>query len=102
MSMNIQSITAAQSLKPVKAPQLDKKKDDEVRAAFDQFVGEAFFGQMMKSMRKTVGEPAYFHGGRAEEIFTEQLDQVLATEMTKASANNFTGPMFDLFMLQRS
>jgi len=77
-------------------------QDLKLREAFDDFVGQAFFGQMLKSMRKTVGESAYFHGGRGEEVFTEQLDQVLAEEMTKNSANSFTGPMFELFSLQRS
>ena len=74
----------------------------EAREAFDQFVGQTFFGQLMSSMRKTVGKPAYFHGGRAEEIFQSQLDQVLSEEMTNATADQFTGPMFELFMLGRS
>lgn len=74
----------------------------ELRSTFDTFVGEVFFGQMMESMRKTVGQPAYFNGGRAEEAFTERLDQVLSEEITKASANSFTGPMFELFSMQRS
>jgi len=74
----------------------------EVREAFDQFVGQTFFGQMLSTMRKTVGKPAYFHGGRAEEIFQSQLDQVLSEEMTNASADQFSGPMFELFMLGRS
>ena len=102
MSMNIGSVAGAPSFKPIAAPKLESKKDGEIREAFDQFVGEAFFGQMMNSMRKTVGKSAYFHGGRAEEVFTEQLDQVLAEKMTKASANSFTDKMFELFMLQRS
>ena len=32
------------------------------------------------SMRKTVGKAAYFDGGRAEEIFRGQLDQVIVAE----------------------
>lgn len=77
-------------------------RPDELRKAFDGFVGEVFFGQMLKSMRQTVGKPAYFHGGRGEEVFTEQLDQVLSEEMTKSSAHTFTGPMYELFTLNRS
>ncbi|HWB07708.1 MAG TPA: rod-binding protein [Pirellulales bacterium] len=73
----------------------------KLREAFDQFVGETFYGQMLGSMRKTVGKPAYFHGGRAEEVFQGQLDQVVAEQMAKANANSFTGPMFELFSLQR-
>ena len=75
--------------------------DGELRETFDSFVGEVFFGQMMDSMRKTVGKSAYFDGGQAEKMFTQQLDQVLSEKMTKASASEVTGPMFDLFMLSR-
>ncbi len=78
------------------------KQDGELRKQFDTFVGETFYGQMLSSMRKTVGKPAYFDGGQAEEIFRGQLDQVLSTKLTQASASQFTGPMFDLFMLNRS
>ncbi len=52
-------------------------------------------------MRKTVGKPAYFNGGRAEEIFQQQLDQVLAKNISESSADKFSGPMFELFTLQR-
>jgi hypothetical protein len=58
-------------------------------------VGEAFFGQMMKAMRSTVGKPAYFHGGRAEEVFQGQLDQTMAENLTKTSAAKFSEPMFN-------
>jgi|SRR3989304_3772717 len=93
--------SAAQS-PPAKIPQWQGTADNsELRKAFDAFVGETFFGQLLRSMRKTVGKPAYFHGGRAEEIFQQQLDQVLAQKVTEASADRFTGPMFELFTLQR-
>ena len=62
----------------------DTAKDAELRKAFDAFVGEAFFSQMLQSMRKTVNKPAYFHGGKAEEIFQKQLDQVLAEKVSKS------------------
>jgi hypothetical protein len=67
---------------------------DELREQFTQFVGETFFGQMIKSMRATTGKPAYFHGGRAEEVFQGQLDQKLAEHLTEASAERFAEPMF--------
>jgi len=72
-----------------------------LREAFDDFVGQSFYGQLIGSMRKTVGKSAYFHGGRAEEIFQAQMDQQLAEHMSDASAADFTGPMFDLFSLPR-
>lgn len=73
----------------------------EVREAFQQFVGETFYGQMLGAMRKTVGKPAYFHGGRAEEVFQGQLDQILGERLAEATAADFADPMFQLFALQR-
>ena len=71
------------------------EKATELRDKFTQFVGEAFYGQMLKAMRSTVGKPAYFHGGRAEEVFQGQLDQTMSQEMTKAGASKLSGPMFE-------
>lgn len=66
----------------------------EVQAAYRKFVGTTFYGQMLKAMRSTVGKPAYFHGGQAEETFRSQLDQQLADRLTEASAEQIADPMF--------
>jgi Rod binding domain-containing protein len=87
--------------KPAGMAPVDGKDNSAVRKAFDQFVGETFFSQMLKSMRSMTDKPAYFHGGRGEEVFQGQLDQMLAEKMTEKSADTFTGPMFELFSLQR-
>jgi len=78
-----------------KTPRLASDKTDELREQFNQFVGEAFYGQMLKAMRSTVGKPAYFHGGRAEEVFQGQLDQQMSEHLTEASASKFSEPLFD-------
>jgi flagellar protein FlgJ len=75
-----------------------KDGDSEVRKRFDEFVGQTFFSQLISQMRKTVDKPAYFDGGRAEEIFQGQLDQMLTEKMTQASGDRFSGPMFERFM----
>ncbi|MEX0586965.1 MAG: rod-binding protein [Pirellulales bacterium] len=72
-----------------------------MREAFDSFVGETFYGQMLSAMRKSVGQAAYFHGGRAEEMFRGQLDQILAQEMTKSNAGDLTGSLFEQFKLSQ-
>jgi hypothetical protein len=83
-------------------PHIGGKEDDaEVRKRFDQFVGQTFFTQMLASMRKTVGKPEYLHGGRGEEIFRGQLDQILSEDLAQRTAGEFSGPMFDLCMLPR-
>jgi Rod binding domain-containing protein len=71
------------------------EKTDELRQKFTQFVGEAFYGQMLKAMRSTVGKPAYFYGGHAEEVFQGQLDQTMSEHLTKASASKLAEPMFE-------
>ncbi|MBL8826643.1 MAG: rod-binding protein [Planctomycetaceae bacterium] len=74
---------------------------DATRETFDRFVGETFYGQMLASMRKTQEKPAYFHGGRAEEVFQGQMDQLITQELTAATPGSFSGNMFDLFALAR-
>ena len=71
------------------------EKATEVRDAFTNFVGQTFFAQMMKAMRSAQGKPAYFHGGRAEEVFQSQFDQTLVETMSRASADRFSGPIFE-------
>lgn len=73
----------------------------EVRQAFDDFVGQTFFSQLLAEMRKTTAKPAYLHGGQTEEVFQGQLDQVLAEKLSDATAEQFSGPLFELFMLPR-
>lgn len=84
-----------------KTPSASADADPKLRKAFDAFVGEAFFAQTLKSMRKTQGKPAYFHGGRTEEAFQQQLDQVLAEKLSSASGDKLSGPMYELFTLPR-
>lgn len=73
----------------------------ELRDAFDAFVGQTFYGMLMKSMRESLTKTPYFHGGRGEEVFQQQLDQVLVERMAEASAETFTEPMFELFTMRR-
>jgi hypothetical protein len=83
---------------PATSPQSAAPSD--VREKFDAFVGQSFYGQLLHEMHKTVGKVHYFNGGRAEEAFQGQLDQVLSENMAKANAGQFTGPMFELFNAQ--
>ena len=95
--MEINSLHA-QTVRPLKpgppSPEQQLREAQEVQNTFRTFVGEAFFGQMLKAMRSTQGKPAYFHGGQGEEVFRGQLDQELAKQMTVASADTIADPMF--------
>ncbi|MEM1225096.1 MAG: rod-binding protein [Planctomycetota bacterium] len=75
--------------------------EDATREAFGDFVGQTLFGSMLASMRESVGTPAYFHGGRTEEVFQKQLDQHLVEQISDASSDTVVDPMYELFQLQR-
>ncbi len=82
-------------------PKAPSQESPELKDAFTDFVGQTLFGSMLASMRKTVGKPAYMHGGRTEEVFQKQLDQKIVEELTESSAESIAEPMFELFNLQR-
>lgn len=85
---------AAGAVNAARTNQSSGADTQQLREHFTQFVGEAFFGQMIKAMRTMTDKPAYFHGGRAEEVFQGQLDQKLAEHLTETSADRFAEPMF--------
>jgi len=76
----------------------DANDSPELKKAFTDFVGQTFYGVMLASLRKMTDKPAYFHGGRGEEIFRGQLDQILAEKMSDTSRETFAGPMYELFI----
>ena len=84
-----------------KSPAAKPADNPALRKAFDEFVGETFYGQMLKAMRKSQGKVAYFGGGQAEEIFTQQLDQALTKKMTAAGADKLSAPLYNLFTQAR-
>ena len=100
--MDLRSVTPA--AKPISelTPPVKPPEDSATKEAFNDFVGQTLFGSMLASMRKTVGKPAYMHGGRTEEIFQNQLDQKIVEQLADASAKEISDPMFELFTMQRS
>ena len=74
----------------------------ELREAFTDFVGQTFFGELVKQMRSTVHKSEFFHGGMGEDIFQTQLDQIMVERMSKTSAKSFSDPMYELLMAPRS
>ena len=47
-----------------------KPEGEDLRKAFQDFVGQTLFSQMISSMRSTQDGAAYFNGGRAEKILS--------------------------------
>jgi Rod binding domain-containing protein len=103
MKINTAQLGSVRALRPG-VGSLEQQVDDarKLQDAYRQFVGKTFYGEMLKSMRSTLGKPAYFHGGQTEEVFRSQLDQQLADHMTTASAEQFADPMFRLQFPQQA
>ncbi len=101
-STNRDSVSVPNALTAAGQSSADSEGSPELREAFQSFVGETLFGQMLKAARKTQNKPAYFHGGRAEEMFQQQLDQVLAEKFAKTDGASYSNAMFELFNLKRS
>lgn len=99
--MNLRPIApATESITHLTQP-APRPEETETKEAFTDFVGQTLFGSMLASMRKSVGKPAYMHGGRTEEVFQKQLDQKIVEKLTDASAKEIADPMYELFNMQR-
>ena len=84
------------------APAAHGHDTPELHKAFTDFVGQTFFGELLKQMRASVDKPAFFHGGMGEDVFQSQLDQILVERITDASGPTFSDPMYQLLMAHRS
>src|SRR5580765_6522503 len=85
-----------------RVPAAGGRDTPELREAFTDFVGQTFFGELVKQMRETVHKSEFFHGGMGEDIFQTQLDQIMVERMSKTSAKSFSDPMYELLMAPRS
>ncbi len=94
--MNLSPTTAVPIGKPQPADAA-AEKETALRSAFQKFVAGTFYKQMFKAMRKTQGKPAFFHGGRAEEIFRAQMDQELSEQLAEQPGNMFSETLFQSF-----
>lgn len=60
---------------------------DPTRRLVGEFVGQAFYGVLMKQVQESRLKTEYLHGGRAEEAFASQLGMELAARIGR-SAND--------------
>ncbi|UCG15727.1 MAG: hypothetical protein JSV19_10575 [Phycisphaerales bacterium] len=56
----------------------------KVRETLDQAYGTVFYGTLLKQLRASSLKGEYMHGGRGEEVFQAQLDQVLVERISDA------------------
>lgn len=68
---------------------------EELKRLYQQSIGGTFFRQMMKALRSSTGQAAYFNGGQAEKIFQGQLDELMIEKLSEASGGIFSDAMFE-------
>lgn len=73
----------------------------ELREAFTAFVGQTFFGELVRQLRASVPKSPLTHGGFGEEVFQSQLDQVLVERISQASATRLSEPLYQLLLARR-
>ncbi|GIX04552.1 MAG: hypothetical protein KatS3mg114_0421 [Planctomycetaceae bacterium] len=64
--------------------------------AFRRLVGQVFYGELIKALRRTVKQPAYLDGGMAETLMQGQLDQHLIGTFS----NRLEGPWLQTWLDQ--
>lgn len=69
------------------------------KQAFQEAVGGLFYAQMIKALRQGVGKPAYIHGGQAEEMFQEQMDQQVASNFARTHSAGFVEELYQRFLI---
>ncbi len=60
------------------------RREQVFRRRIDELVGLTFYGTLLKTMRSSALKSPIGHGGRGEEIFQGQLDQLLAQRAGQA------------------
>ena len=74
----------------------------ELRQAVDQLVGNVFYGAMLRSLRASTVKGEYGHGGRGEEVFQAQLDQIIAERAGQAQRYSLNHAIYERLAQQQS
>lgn len=77
---------AKAALTPPKSPQLSGPRA-ELRRAVGEFVGNTFYGTLIKQMQASSFKTKYMHGGRGEDVFQGQLGIELAQRLGRSTNN---------------
>ena len=91
-------MTPVSSITVVQPPDLHKAGAlSDLRDAVDRVLGSVFYGPLLQTMRSSSLKGAVGHGGRGEEIFQNQLDQLFAERAGQASNNGLGETLFNRF-----
>lgn len=94
--------------KPVEQVDFNKNATETVedlptteQEAVQQFVGEAFFGMLMKQMRNSVWKSDLLGGSSAQSQFEGQLDQFLVQNLAESSSDRISKPFYEQMQRNR-
>lgn len=76
------------------SPAPAKKPKTLDRQAVGEFVGNAFYGTLLKQIQEARIKGPFGHGGRGEEVFNGQLTLELAKRMGQAQNNPLTDRIY--------
>lgn len=97
---SVSALSSASSASRPGVPGSAGQADDPLQKTFQEAIAGLFFGELMKSLRSTVGEPAYLHGGQAERMFQAQMDQYLVEDLAEQSGAGLVGDLYRQFRVQ--
>lgn len=80
-------------LHPPKAPRPTGKRAD-LRRNVGEFVGNIFYGTLIRQMQASGLKTKYLHGGRAEDAFQGQLGIELAQRLGRSTNNPVADRLF--------
>jgi peptidoglycan hydrolase FlgJ len=70
----------------------------DLKTNFQDFTAGTFYKEMLKSLRKMHGKPAYLDGGEAEKIFQGQLDQQVAEDLAHSHGGQWSDGLYQAFL----
>ena len=90
-------MTIATQTTPLSVSPSVKKRLTELRDVIKKTVGTTFFGPVLRTMRNSELKGTVGHGGRGEEVFQNQLDQIFAERLGSASNFDLHQVLYDRF-----
>ncbi len=68
---------------------------ENLRQVVGEFVGNIFYGTMLRQMQSSKFKTKYLNGGRGEEIFQGQLGMELAKRLGRSVSNPAANKLFE-------
>lgn len=76
-------------------------EDPKLRETVGEFVGNVFYGTLMRQMEKSSIKGKYMHGGRGEEVFQSQLHMEFAKRLGRAPGDPIANRIYEAMTRSR-